>query len=206
MTPEEEIFIKQTVNLRKSAIRKANLEKAFTEFPEEDEDSKQPSVEDVHNDESKAADLKRKAASEMDKKHVYDSLPDEEKRALSVLLNIDSKSAKEKIEAVMEHYGVSKMGAINILADATKHMRDNMSTSEIEEMDEMGDGLDGEFSDEEEIEAEGEGATPDLDEESEEESEDEGKLNLKKWDPEEDGEEEGESKLNLKKWDSKDKK
>lgn len=110
-------------NLEKDSLTKAE----FTEKPNPKEgDGKvaPPTVEETHKDESKALELKQEAAAKMDRKFSYDSLPTSEKRALRILLNIEGKSAKEKIEGVMEHFGVSKLGAINILADATNHIKD----------------------------------------------------------------------------------
>jgi predicted ABC-type ATPase len=101
-------------------------EDTFSDKPklkeEEPEKPQHPTPEDMHEMEMKSKALKQEVAAKMDKKHSYKGMDGQSKRGLKVLLNIQGKSAKEKIEAVMEHFGVSKMGAINILADATNEM------------------------------------------------------------------------------------
>ena len=114
------------------SFEKSNLQKSeFSEKPKEEKNEEKeekpepPSIEETHENEMKAKALKQEAQSKMDKKCSYAKMDKTEKRALRVLLNLEGKSSKEKIEAVMEHYGVSKMGAINILADATKDMKED---------------------------------------------------------------------------------
>ena len=111
-------------NIEKGILRDAFEKSEFTDKPKkaEEEEPKQPSVEEVHENEAKAMELKKEATAKNDKAISYDALKKDEKRAIRVLLNIEGKSSKEKIEAIIEHFGVSKLGAINILTDASKEM------------------------------------------------------------------------------------
>lgn len=102
-----------------------DLEKGFSETPEakkEEGKPQPPTVAETHAGEMEAKALKQKETAAMDKKHSYDKMDSSHQKAIRVLLNIEGKSAKEKIETIMEQFGVSKMGAINILADATKEL------------------------------------------------------------------------------------
>lgn len=120
----------------KEAMKMAGLEKGeeseFSDKPKkkeaDDKDGEKPeppSVEETHEAEMKAKALKQEESAKADKKCSYAKMSSTEKRALKVLLNIQGKSAKEKIEAVVEHFGVSKLGAMNILTDATKDMSED---------------------------------------------------------------------------------
>ena len=109
-------------------LRKAEL----GEKPAQEE-TKDPTIEEAHADEMKRKDLDRDYQSKQDKKFSYSSLSKDEQRALKVLVNIDGKSAKEKIDGVMEQYHVSKIGAINILADATKHREEEVEKGDKKE-------------------------------------------------------------------------
>ena len=110
---------------------KKNLQKAFSEDKNpKEEEKKEPTPEEAHKEELKHQELRRDHSEKMDRKHSYDGLDKPGQRALRVLVNIEGKSAKEKLESVMEHFGVSKLGAINMLADATKHLKDTIDETE----------------------------------------------------------------------------
>ncbi len=103
-------------------IYRDDLHKGFSEKPEKkdkDEKPQPPTIEETHADEQKAKELKQEHSAKMDRKHSYKGMERSEQKAIRVLLNIESKSAKEKIEAIMEHFSVSKLGAINILAECS---------------------------------------------------------------------------------------
>lgn len=113
-------------HLVKDSLNKAEFSEKSTPKEVEEKKPLPPTVEEAHADEAKAIELKKEASAKMDKKYSYDTLSSDEKRAMRILLNIEAKSPKEKIEATMEHFGVSKMGAINMLADATKHIKEDI--------------------------------------------------------------------------------
>lgn len=117
--------------IHQDTFEKSTLQKSeFNEKPkqEEKEGEKEsdkpepPTVEETHESEMKSRQLKQEHSAKMDKSCSYAKMSNSEKRALRVLLNIEGKTAKDKLEAVIEHFGVSKIGAINILTDATKDM------------------------------------------------------------------------------------
>lgn len=127
------------------------LEKGFSETPDKKADvqeKKQPTVQDTHASDVESKKLALEHSQKLDKQYQYSKLSKEEQRAMRVLVNIDGKSAKEKLQTVMDHFGVSRVGAINLLADATKDIStNNPATEDTEETGEIAKAfnLDGDY-------------------------------------------------------------
>ncbi len=85
---------------------------------------KPPTAKETSQEEHEATEHKRGESKKKDKEHSFEQLGDDEKKALRILAKVDGKSPKEKIEVVEEHFGVSKLHAINLLSMASHEASD----------------------------------------------------------------------------------